>query len=243
MEKKRIESFTFSFSIFSPPQGNNEAMVTSPIYHNLSTGDYPRRPPPPVPGINEEPPPALPPRSYHKFTSSKSESYLLSRVDPAQQEELQETFSNDTVPAGTGRWDSCGTGTLREDAYAQQLRKQARRFTEQHKPISMQVVSTKSTVQVSLSQSYKQETVPALEAVPVQNPSPTSSTAQTDVKQIFHNSPPSSRGRISPEPPPLPTPLKNGETEIAVDLNKTADFPPPPVEFMGGADLDEQNDR
>ncbi|XP_053399311.1 uncharacterized protein LOC123558351 isoform X6 [Mercenaria mercenaria] len=227
-----------------PPQGNNEGMVTSPIYHNLSPGDYPRRPPPPIPGVNEEAPPALPPRSYQRFTSSKSESFLLSRVDQSQRDELKESYNRDNAGAGSRRWDSSGTGTLKEDAYAQQLRKQARRFSEQTKPISMQVVSTKSTVQVSLSQSYKQEPTTALEAVPVQKVTPTSSPIQTDVKtSAVHHSPPSSRDRLTPEPPPLPTPLKNGETEISVDLNTTADFPPPPVEFMTGADAEEHNNR
>lgn len=231
------------FCIFSPPQGGNEGMVTSPIYHNLSAGDYPRRPPPPVPGINEEAPPALPPRSNQRFGNSKSESFLLSRVDQTQRDELKESYNRDNGTGGS-RWDSSGTGTLKEDAYAQQLRKQARRFSEQHKPISMQVISTKSTVQVSLSQSYKQEPTTALEAVPVQKQSPASSPSQTDVKSaVFHHSPPTSRERITPEPPPLPTPLKNGETEISVDLNTTADFPPPPEEFMTGADADVPNDR
>ncbi|KAL4229933.1 melanosome organization [Mactra antiquata] len=223
-----------------PPHLSNDGMVTSPIYHNLSGGDYPRRPPPPVPGANEETPPALPPRSYQKFASSKSESYLLTRVDQKQREELKDNYNRDNgAGMGTSRWDSSGTGTLREDAYAQQLRKQARRFSEQHKPISMQVVSTKSTVHVSLSQSYKQEPTTALEAVPVQKLSPTVAPSQ----MAFHHSPPSVQGRKSPEPPPLPTPLKNGETEIAVDLNKTADFPPPPSEFIESATAEEKKDR
>lgn len=213
-------------------------MVTSPIYHNLSGGDYPRRPPPPVPGANEEAPPALPPRSYQKFASSKSESYLLARVDQKQKEEIKENYNRDNGGAGTGRWDSSGTGTLREDAYAQQLRKQARRFSEQHKPISMQVVSTKATVQVSLSQSYKQEPAPALEAVPVQKHSPSSTSPM-----MLHHSPTSAHDRKTPEPPPLPTPLKNGETEISVDLNKTADFPPPPSEFLETVTAEEHKDR
>ncbi|XP_060599682.1 uncharacterized protein LOC132753256 [Ruditapes philippinarum] len=230
--------------ILIPQQGNNDSMVTSPIYHNLSTGDYPRRPPPPVPGVNEEAPPALPPRSYQKFTSSKSESFLLSGVSQNQRDELKESYNRDTASAGSSRWDSSGTGTLKEDAYAQQLRRQARRYSEQSKPISMQVVSTKSTVQVSLSQSYKQEPTTALEAVPVQKLTPASSPIQTDAKaSVYNHSPPSSRDRLTPEPPPLPTPLKNGETEISVDLNTTADFPPPPVEFMSGTELEQNKDR
>jgi hypothetical protein len=169
---------------------------------------------------------------------------LLSGVSQNQRDELKESYNRDTASAGSSRWDSSGTGTLKEDAYAQQLRRQARRYSEQSKPISMQVVSTKSTVQVSLSQSYKQEPTTALEAVPVQKLTPASSPIQTDAKaSVYNHSPPSSRERLTPEPPPLPTPLKNGETEISVDLNTTADFPPPPVEFMSGTELEQNKDR
>ncbi|KAH3713567.1 hypothetical protein DPMN_073359 [Dreissena polymorpha] len=221
-----------------PPAGDDGTMVTAPIYHNLSTGDYPRRPPPPVPGVHSESPPALPPR---RFINSKSESFLLSRVDPSQQEALKSAYQEEAgviAPSGTRAWEA-NTGTLKEDAYAAQLRRQARRFSEQHKPvgISMQVVSTKSTVQVSLSQSYKQEPAAAMEAKSALHLSPQTSHSQLDAKQICAlHSPPLSRDRATPEPPPMPTPLKNGEVEVPVDLNATADFPPPPVEFMEGTD-------
>jgi len=219
----------------SPPCGN-ESMVTAPIYHNL--GDYPRRPPPPVPGAHEDAPPALPPR---RFNNSKSESFLFSRVDASQREQLQAVYNTEhggaPPPSGSRAWEG-GTGTLKEDAYAAQLRKQARRLSEQHKPvgISMQVVSTKSTVHVSLSQSYKQEQASAMEVRPVQGGSPQLSPAlgEARVPSLLH-SPPTARGRATPEPPPLPTPLKNGETEVPVDLNTTADFPPPPQAFTEGS--------
>ena len=206
-------------------------MVTSPIYHNLA-GDYPRRPPPPIPGVNDEAPPALPPRSYHKFSSSKSESFLLAKLDPQQAEGLKQAVEGQGQTQGQPKWEG-GTGTLREDAYAQQLRRQARRFSEQQhiKPMSMQVVSTKQTMQVSLSQSYKQEPTQAHEAVPVQN-----MVTSTDNKGLHHSPPPRDSTK-SPLPPPLPTPLKNGEVEIASDLNTTADFPPPPAEFISGTEL------
>lgn len=217
-------------------------MLTGPIYHNLPSTGGPRRPPPPVPGVTDDKPPALPPR---RFASSKSESFLLSRVEPNQRDGLKDSYSHDNS-SGSGNskhWES-NTGTLKEDAYAQQLRRQARRYSEQHKPvpIAMQVVSTKSTVQVSLSQSYKQERTQALEAMPAQRHSPQSSQVHTDTKQVASlHSPPMSSDRLSPEPPPMPTPLKNGDTEISVDLNTTADFPPPPPEFTEG--VEEQKDR
>ncbi|WAQ99064.1 SHRM3-like protein [Mya arenaria] len=222
---------------FSPTSGDEGSMVTAPIYHNVG-GDYPRRPPPPVPGVSEDAPPALPPRC---FNSSKSESFLLARMDPSQHEGLKDSYSQDTgVPSSSRGWEGGGTGTLKEDAYAQQLRRQARRFSEQHKPvgISMQVVSTKSTVQVSLSQSYKQEQASAMEVKPVMRVSPQTSPCHTEVNTatILLQSPPASRGRTTPEPPPMPTPMKNGEVEVPSDLNKTADFPPPLQEFVKGAE-------
>ncbi|XP_052794936.1 uncharacterized protein LOC128227977 isoform X3 [Mya arenaria] len=220
-----------------PTSGDEGSMVTAPIYHNVG-GDYPRRPPPPVPGVSEDAPPALPPRC---FNSSKSESFLLARMDPSQHEGLKDSYSQDTgVPSSSRGWEGGGTGTLKEDAYAQQLRRQARRFSEQHKPvgISMQVVSTKSTVQVSLSQSYKQEQASAMEVKPVMRVSPQTSPCHTEVNTatILLQSPPASRGRTTPEPPPMPTPMKNGEVEVPSDLNKTADFPPPLQEFVKGAE-------
>lgn len=229
--------------IFSAPAGDDNAMLSGPIYHNLSTGPGPRRPPPPVPGGSDDKPPALPPR---RFASSKSESFLLSRVDQTERDVLKDSYKNDNsskIESGK-TWES-NTGTLKEDAYAQQLRKQARRYSEQHKPaaISMQVVSTKSTVQVSLSQSYKQERSPVLEAVPAQRHSPQSSQVHTDMKQAPSQHSPSlaTDHRLSPDPPPMPTPMKNGEFEISSDLNTTADFPPPPPEFIEGTS--EQKDR
>ena len=204
-------------------------MVTSPIYHNFPGGDYPRRPPPPVPGNgSDEKPPALPPRAYHRhFTHSKSESMLS--VD---------TSIVDDNSSNLQKWEQSANGTLREDAYAQQLRRQARRFSEQqHKPISMQVVSTKSPMQVSMTQSFKQEPNQAMEATPLQKFS-SSSSPNSDKKPLTHHSPPL-RSEIGPDPlglPPLPTPLKNGETEIVMDTTTPVEFPPPPPEFMEGAD-------
>jgi len=218
-------------------------MLSGPIYHNLATGPGPRRPPPPVPGVNEEKPPALPPR---RFANSKSESFLLGRVDPNQRDSLKDTYHEgrdvNSNAVNSGRAWEQNTGTLKQDAYAQQLRQQARRLSEQHKPvpISMQVVATKSTVQVSLSQSYKQERNPVLEAVPAQKHSPQSSQVHKDVKQTASLHSPKS-DHSSHDPPPLPTPMKNGEVEINSDLNTTADFPPPPPEFVEA--LDEQKDR
>lgn len=229
------------FSISSAPASDdNSSMLSGPIYHNLPPGAGPRRPPPPVPGVSDEKPPALPPR---RFANSRSESFLLANVDQNQREQLKESYNRDNNNSSEPKknWETC-TGTLKEDAYVKQLRKQARRYSEQHKPmgISMHVVSTKSTVQVSLSQSYKQERTPVLEAVPAQKHSPQSSQVHTEVKSsVSLHSPPMGKDSHSPEPPPMPTPMKNGEVEIASDLNTTADFPPPPPEFV----QDEHKDR
>ena len=221
-----INKVCFSFLCSPLVPSSNDTMVTTPVYQNL--GEYPRRPPPPVPGINtDDQPPALPPRSYQqpRFTSSKSESFLFSQIDPKAADEIRDSARQEII--GHKKWEN----SPREDTYAEQLRKQARRYSEQqHKPMSMQVLATKSPIQVSLSQSFKQEPIQAFEAKPLQKyVAPSTQTASDSVKEL--HSPPQKRDAASPELPPLPTPLKNGEVEIKVDLNETADFPPPPAEF------------
>ena len=205
-------------------------MVTTPVYQNL--GEYPRRPPPPVPGVNvEDQPPALPPRSYQpRFSTSKSESFLFSQIDQKDADEIRASARQELL--GHKKWEN----SPREDTYAEQLRKQARRYSEQqHKPMSMQVLATKSPIQVSLTQSFKQEPLQAFEAKPLQKfPSPSTQTVSDPVKELHSSS--QKRDTASPELPPLPTPLKNGEVEMKVDLNDTADFPPPPAEFAESGD-------
>lgn len=205
-------------------------MVTTPIYQNL--GEYPRRPPPPVPGVNnEDQPPALPPRSYQqpRFMSSKSESFLFAQMDQQQAKEIRDAAQRELT--GHKKWEN----SPQEDSYAEQLRKQARRYSEQHKPMSMQVLATKSPIQVSLSQSFKQEPVQPFEAKPLQKYPPTSIQTDSDKVKELHSSP-QKCDTVNMELPPLPTPLKNGEVEIKVDLNETADFPPPPAEFAEDGD-------
>jgi len=81
-----------------------------------------------------------------------------------------------------------------------------------------------------------------LEAVPVQKGNAGSAVSPAATTGKHKHSPPLRAG-MSPEPPPMPTPLKNGETEFKEDLTRT-DFPPPPTEFIEDANTSgEQSDR
>ncbi|XP_062609160.1 protein Shroom3-like isoform X1 [Saccostrea cucullata] len=153
------------------------------------------RPPPPVPpGGEEDQPPALPPRNYRRFSASQSDSSLHPRPIP-QPLSKDRSFGYDSHSSESrGKWD--------DDNYAEQLRKQSRRLSEQqHMPQPMIYKTTKTSIQ--FTQSYKQQHVEALEAT-----SPGGSTSSSDhffsSRRMSGGHQPSSPNS-APSVPPLPS--------------------------------------
>ena len=132
---------------------------SSLIYQNVGY-----RRPPPVPPPDEDAPPALPPRNYRSYPS---------QAEPGRYRHGSESGRSDhsgvndvgvePSRAGKPRWEGQQDG---HDNYAEQLRRQARRLSEQqqHMPTPMSYISSK--VKINYSQSYKRLPVETLEATP-----------------------------------------------------------------------------
>ncbi|XP_056010516.1 protein Shroom2-like isoform X3 [Ostrea edulis] len=154
------------------------------------------RPPPPVPpGVDEDQPPALPPRNYRRFSASQYDSSLHPRPIPQSLPRERSSFGYDGHSSESrGRWD--------DDNYAEQLRKQSRRLSEQqHMPQPMIYKTTKTSIQVT--QSFKQQHAEALEAT-----SPSGSTSSSEhffsSRRMSAGQQPSSPSS-APSVPPLPS--------------------------------------
>lgn len=151
------------------------------------------RPPPPVPpGADEDQPPALPPRNYRRFSASQSDSSLAHRPIHVAKERPSLGYDGHSSES-RGRWD--------DDNYAEQLRKQSRRLSEQqHMPQPMTYKTTKTSIQ--FTQSYKQQHVEALEAT-----SPNGSTSSSEhffsSRRLSPGQQPASPNS-APSVPPLP---------------------------------------
>lgn len=162
------------------------------LYQNVGY----RPPPPPPQGGDEDKPPALPPRNYRRFSASQSDSSLPHRPlipQPLNKERPSLGYDGHSSES-RGRWD--------DDNYAEQLRKQSRRLSEQqHMPQPMTYKTTKTSIQ--FTQSYKQQHVEALEA--------TSPNGSTSSSEQFFSSRRLSAGQQPPSPnsapsvPPLPS--------------------------------------
>ncbi|KAK3576402.1 hypothetical protein CHS0354_026736 [Potamilus streckersoni] len=194
----------------------------SPTYSNLQ--DNQRRLPPPPPrqvDEGEEQPPALPPRSYRNMPNSTSDSVLLRPRENLFRSEDKKDDKLESRPLHH-KWDN----SPREDTYAEQLRKQARRLSEHRlypMSTSMSIMTTKTPMHTT--QSYKQEQAQVLEATSIK-----STPGQESAPGVgLHSSAIPSPG--DSEPPPLPPPREVSKGE-SVESSHHTELPLPPPEVL-----------
>ncbi|XP_050417764.1 uncharacterized protein LOC126831141 isoform X3 [Patella vulgata] len=147
--------------------GMETNLVSSPTYQNLFTAR--RRPPPPPPLLSpDEKPPALPPRNYRKQPRLNVNNMQGTKKPAAEDQNLQDenvAIDNSKIDFKSlmTQWES----SPREDSYAADLRKQARRFSEQQQPLNSTTMAIMhSKTKINFSQSYKREPALAHQATP-----------------------------------------------------------------------------
>ncbi|KAK3099211.1 hypothetical protein FSP39_001040 [Pinctada imbricata] len=232
--------------------GSSNLSQSSLVYQNVGY----RRPPPVPPPESEEAPPALPPRNYRNYHNIPPDPsrYPRHNSEHARQEETGMDSGR-----SKGRWEASTSST--PDNYAEQLRRQARRLSEQQNmPPPMSYISSK--VKINYSQSYKRLPMEPLEATPPGvNSGSVSPHSPGSTNQMHSNAsspnhisplnidtqdtrPPPTSPRSSwrqaatlpsPDPPPPPTPQKDDVIKMTGE-----DLPPPPPELVSNEEKEQE---
>ncbi|ESO83838.1 hypothetical protein LOTGIDRAFT_168882 [Lottia gigantea] len=226
-------------------------LVSSPTYQNLYTSR--RRPPPPPPLLSpDDKPPALPPRNYRKPLNDPPSN----KTPGAGGEESVDNTKLD-FKSLMNQWE----GSPREDSYAADLRRQARRFSEQQ-PNSTNMSILHSKTKINFSQSYKREPVLVHQATPPQNTNSSFEEKTTVTSPVLEQPMVVEEGNKENKAPSTPSnqPMSDEEMKTPPRVDRSiselslpsppihygtlegdhSELPPPPPEVLEEAEKDDQ---